>query len=206
MDTKYKLINNAQRRAEEIQQIAENYTRFAISIKEDPKTLMEGATQVLAGLKSLMGSGQPLTKAGLSPASLAGVVAGLRVLTRALPKMQDEAKKLKALKVLGGLSLGKSMSLGAVTAIANLADKDPQHDDLRAAFDQYAQSNKPNPELLKTLQQLQMEVDQAMRTTQVSGEQGAEQQPQQGQPQQGTPPPAVQSGTISTSGGQGQSR
>lgn len=195
MDTKFKLINNAQKRNEDLHQIAGNFKQLAEAINEDPNTLMEGATQVLAGLKSLMSSGQPLTKAGASPASLAGIVAGLRVLTRALPKMQDEAKKLKALKVLHSLQLGDKMSLGAATAIAGLAEKDPHVQDMRTAFEQYAQTSKPNAQLLKLLGQLQVEVDQAMRTSQG--------QPAQ-QAQQGTPQPAVTSGTVSTTGSQGR--
>lgn len=187
--TKYKLIGDAQKRAEEIQRVAENYKQLAASIKEDPYDLMEGATHVLAGLKGLISAGQPLSKAGLSPASLAGVVAGLRVLTKALPMMSDDTKKLPALKVLGDLKVGDKMSLGATTAIANLADKDPQHDELRAAFDQYAQSGQPDPQLLKLLGQLQVEVDQAMRAVQGKA---------------GTPQPAVVSGGAGPAGGQSQ--
>jgi hypothetical protein len=171
MDTKYKLINSAQKRSDELQRIAENYKWLANTIKEDPKKLMEGATQVLAGLKAMMAAGQPLTKAGLSPASLAGVVAGLRVLSRALPKMADPDKKLKALKVLTDLKIGGNMSTGAATSIAGLADRDPQLEELRAAFNQYAETGQPNPAVLKLLGQLQMEIDQAMRASAGGGQQ-----------------------------------
>lgn len=214
MDTKYKLIGGAQKRAEDIQQIAENFKQLATSINEDPMALMEGATQVLAGLKAAMAAGQPLTKLGLSPASLAGVVAGIRVLTRALPKMSDPNKKLRALKVLGDLKVGDQMSLGSTTAIANLADKDPQLDELRNAFNQYGQSNQPNAQLLKVLGQLQVEIDQAMRAAQASGQEKGDQAatsrtnpaPAQAAGQQpgSTPPPAMASGTVSTVGSAGR--
>ena len=220
-EMKNKMIQGAQKRSEELQQIAENIKQFAQSIEEDPINLLEGATEVLAGLKQIISSGQPLNKVGVSPASVAGIVAGLRVLSKAAPQLPPE-KQQRALKLMGSLKLGDKMSLGAATNISNLANRDPAADKLRAAFEQYAQSGRPNPDLLKLIGQLQGEVDQAMRTLQSGQQQPAQQQKQQsgvkpkqqpmssGQiaqtPHQGpeaAPPPAVTSGGISSVGTKG---
>jgi hypothetical protein len=192
MDTKFKLINTAQKKSNDLLQIVENFKVIAKIANEDHIKLMEGATQVLAGLKAMITAGQPLTKAGMSPASLAGVIAGLQVVTSALPKITDPQKKQRALSILNDLTVGQNMSLGSATALANVAEKNPKLDDLRKAFDQYAQSGQPNPGLAQMLGQLQVLVDQAMRasTQPAAGTAGA----------QKTPMPAVASGTVATVG------
>jgi hypothetical protein len=188
MATKYKLINEAQKRSDEIQQVVGNIKTLADFLQEDPVMLMENAIQVVAGLKGLMSAGKPLTQAGMSPSSVAGVVAGLRVLTRALPKITDEQKRTRALAVLGDIKMGEKMSLGSTTAIANLASKDPQADELRAAFEQYAKTGQPNPAVIKLLGQLQIELDQALRAA------------SQQQKPAGTPLPAMASSAVGSTG------
>ncbi len=182
MDTKFKLIGKAQQRAQHITTIAENFKQFAKTVDQKPAQLMEAATQVLAALRELMANGQPLTKLGLSPASLGGLVAGIDVLTKALPNMSDQNKRLNALRVLDGLKLGGGMTTGVAQALANLASKNQNADQIKAAFEQYAETGQANPEILKLLGNLQMEVDKAGRTANVQQDQ----------------PPV--SGTISTVG------
>lgn len=188
----FNLIGNAQKRAQNIQQIVENFKQVADENKSDYLDLMESATQLLAGVKNIMSTGGKLATSGLSPASLAGVVAGIRVLSRALPKITDPQKKIRALNVLSGLKIGKGMSLQSVTAIANLADKDPELEQLRQAFNDYAETGKPNSELLKVFGQLQIEVDQAIRA--------AQQAPQPQSNPQRTPTPNNVTGGMSTGG------
>lgn len=165
-DKKLKLITGAQDKAQHDKMIVERIDTFAGSFGEDPKKLLEGATQVLAGLKTLISQGEPLTKTGLSPASLAGVVAGIQVLVNNVGKLEP-AKKTKVLNVLGTLALGAGMSLQAVQAIAALAEKNPNRPQLQQAFDSYSKTSKPDQNLVKSLGQLQQQVDQATRTASI---------------------------------------
>lgn len=182
MDTKFKLIGKAQKRSEQITTIAENFKQFAKSIDHEPAPLMEAATQVLAALRELMQSGQPLTKLGLSPSSLGGLVAGIDVLTKALPNMADQNKRDNALKVLGSLQLGGNMTTGVATALAQLAPKSQNAAAIKQAFEQYAETGQANPDIMKLLGNLQMEVDKASRTSNIQA------------------PQAPVSGTVSTVG------
>lgn len=198
--TKFRMINTAQKQDEEMSVIIENINTFAASIDMEPALLLEGATQMLAGLKSLVDAGQPLAKAGMSPENIANVVSGLRVLVTAMPRLTDPQKQQRAQSILSSIQLGKQMSLGAVTALANLASKDTQADDLRAAFAKYGQGGTPNPELSKVLGQLQVAADQVSRAAGGQQQAAPRQAQQQAAPAKGTPQPAMTSGTVSTVG------
>jgi len=163
METKLKLISAAQTTNEQHRAIAENFNVFAKALNEDGKQLMEAATHVIAGIKQLMSGGQPLTQLGLSPASIAGIVAGIEVLVSHLPKL-DNTKKPRVLKLLGDLALGSKMNLATVQAIANLAEKNPRIADIKAAFETYAKSNQADPAIIQLLGKMQQQVDSAIST------------------------------------------
>jgi hypothetical protein len=124
---------------------------------------MESATQVLAGLRAIVSGGKPLTTSGLSAASVAGVVAGIDLLVKRFPDL-DSTKKQRAVHVLHNMALGSNMTLGAVQALANLAEKNPERENIRNMFVQYEETNTPSSELVQFLSQLQQSVDVVLRT------------------------------------------
>ena len=180
---KFNMITAAQKRNVKLNRIVENVKVVAAMDNKDPIRLLEDATHVVAGIKQLMSDGQPLTSMGLSPQNLANVVSGLRALTSALPKITDPQKQTRALKILGGLTLGQNMSTNIVGILGQFASKDPQHAEIQNMFQQYAQSQQPAPELVKILGQLQLQIDQVAQAA-------SQQPPAQATPAAPAPAPA----------------
>lgn len=161
METKFKLLVGAQADSNTFKRIIESFNRLASSHDTTGVKLMEGATQMLAGLRSLVSRGKPLTNLGLSAASIAGVVAGLDVLVNKLPSF-DSSKKQQAISLLSNVNLGSNMSLGAVQSIADLAEQNPNRKMIQQLFAQYEEQNTPSDELTRLLGTLQMSVDKAI--------------------------------------------
>lgn len=163
METKFNLIKSAQDVSEKNSNVQEHFNVFGKAIGVDGKSLMESATQVLAGLRAIVSDGKPLTTSGLSAASIAGVVAGVDLLVKRFPDL-DATKQQRVAHVLHNVELGSRMTLGAVQAVANLAEKNPDRENIRNMFVQYEETGEPSPNLVQFLSQLQQSVDVVLRT------------------------------------------
>lgn len=163
MSTKFNMIQSAQETSDNYDDIHSNFSILAEQLGENKTELMESATYVLAGIRSLISKRRPLTSTGLSAASVAGVVSGIDVLLKTFPSL-NPAKQERIAGILGKLELGSNMTLNAVQGIANLAEKNPDRDHIRQLFVDYEDGNHENDEeLIDMLGRLHQHVDRALR-------------------------------------------
>lgn len=171
-DTRLNLIKTANIQYNEKERLYDTIRRNVSVIAEEHNTtadvLVENVTHILANIASTAEEGAPLKLMHIN--SIAAFMAGVESLAKALPTSQDRVKVQNALRYLQASKVGPDGFV--TTAVAPIAQLGARKPGLMSKYDQLIKDyivsqsrGQPNGgQLAQAAKQLQMLIDQAMRT------------------------------------------